>query len=65
MASMSEDADDPNRVLGYLDIESIDVASIVASMRPGESVRIRPGDLRRRVPLLAVEDDSWRSGVEP
>lgn len=62
---MSPEADDSSRVLGYLDIESIDVASLVSSMKPGEAVRIRPGDLRRRVPLLAVEDDSWRTGVQP
>lgn len=60
---MSAQDPDPDRVLGEAEIELLDVATLVASMRPWESVRIRPGKLRRRVPVLEVEDDSWRAGL--
>ncbi|HKZ88886.1 MAG TPA: hypothetical protein VJ300_01370 [Thermoplasmata archaeon] len=51
-------------VLGYARIE-FDLRSAVASLRPGESLKVRPGEVARTVPILAVEDDSWRLGLDP
>ena len=51
-------------VLGYAKVE-LDVRSMIAAIRPGESLRVHPGEMWRRVPILAVEDDSWRRGIDP
>jgi hypothetical protein len=61
---MPADESEPDRVLGYAHIDVNDITALVASMKPGEAVRIRPGELRRRVPVLAVEDDAWRAGID-
>ncbi|MGQ0797781.1 MAG: hypothetical protein ACT4OI_07980 [Methanobacteriota archaeon] len=60
-----QDAREPTeQVLGYANVE-LDVHSMIAAIRPGESLKLHPGDLRRRVPILAVDDDTWRRGIDP
>jgi hypothetical protein len=51
-------------VLGYARIE-VDVRALIAAARPGDKVKIKAGEPWRDVPILAVEDDSWRHGLDP
>ena len=60
---MAPDGAEPERVLGHAQIEVLDVVAVVAAMRPGEAVRIRPRGMRRRVPVFAVADESWRAEI--
>jgi len=51
-------------VLGYVVGETQDLESSIRALGPGETLHLRSADLHRRSPVLAVEDDSWRTGIE-
>jgi hypothetical protein len=50
-------------VLGYAQVE-VDVRAMIAALRPGESLKFKPGEQSKRVPILVVHDASWRRGIE-
>lgn len=52
-------------VLGYVVGETPDLESRIRALGPGETLHLRSADLHRRSPVFAVEDDSWRGGIEP
>jgi len=51
-------------VLGYVVGETQDLESSIRALGPGETLHLRSAELHRRSPVLAVEDDSWRTGIE-
>jgi len=53
------------RILGHARIDTLDFATLVSHLQPGEVLKLKPSERYRTVPILDVPDDSWRAGLAP